>query len=193
MPREAGGSAQPFGTSSSHAGGPRRPKPEDPHSRWGRLPPELGTEEGRSRRSTQPFGTSPLQAGDREDPVSGHWLPGPRKWSPGRAGAKAEGTYPVSCHPGGWSAAWVRGGYRGSGARGGLNGECRKPSPRAPRWTPDVRNAVGRRSRPYGPLIRAFYWAVALGQNSWGRVSKEARGGLRSKGSLRGKGSLRSL
>ena len=103
------GSAQPFGTSSSHAGGPRRPKPEDPHSRWGRLPPELGTEEGRSRRSTQPFGTSPSRAGDREDPVSGHWLPGPRKWSPGRAGSKAEGTYPVSCRPGGWSAAWVRG------------------------------------------------------------------------------------
>ena len=56
-----------------------------------------------------------------------------------------------------------------------------------------VRNAVGRKSHPYGPLIRAFYWAVALGQNSRGRVSKEVTGGLRSKGSLLGKGSLRSL
>ena len=56
-----------------------------------------------------------------------------------------------------------------------------------------VRNSAGRRSHPYRLLIRAFYWAVALGQNSRGRVSKEARWGLRSKGSLWGKGSLRSL
>ena len=82
------GSAQPFGTSSSRTVGPRKA--------------EAGG-------SAQPFGTSPSRAGDREDPVSGHWLPGPRKWSPGRAGSKAEGTYPVSCRPGGWSAAWVRG------------------------------------------------------------------------------------
>ena len=41
---------------------------------------------------------------------------------------------------------------------------------------PTVRNAAGRKSHPYGPLIRAFYWAVALGQNSRGRVSKEAKG-----------------
>ena len=40
-----------------------------------------------------------------------------------------------------------------------------------------VRNVAGRRSHPYGPLIRAFYWAVALRQNSRGRVSKEVRGG----------------
>ena len=45
-----------------------------------------------------------------------------------------------------------------------------------------VRNAAGRRSHPYGPLIRAFYWAVALGQNSRGRVSKEARGVCEAKG-----------
>ena len=94
----------------------------------GHLPHELVTGKGRSRRSTQPLGTSPAQAGDREGPVSAHPLPGPRRWSPGRAGPKAEGTYPVSCHPGGWSAAWVRG-YRSSGARGGLNSECRGPSP----------------------------------------------------------------
>ena len=84
-----------------------------PCSRLERLPPELGTGKaeagGRSQRSTQPFGTSPSRAGDWEGPVSGHWLLGPRKWSPGRAGSKAEGTYPVSCRPGGWSAAWVRG------------------------------------------------------------------------------------
>ena len=73
---------------------------------WGPRKAEAG---GRSRRSTQPFGTSPSRAGDWEDPVSGHWLPGPRKWSPGRAGSKAEGTYPVSCRPGGWSATWVQG------------------------------------------------------------------------------------
>ena len=40
-----------------------------------------------------------------------------------------------------------------------------------------VRNVAGRRSHPYGPLIRAFYRAVALGQNSRGWVSKEARRG----------------
>ena len=45
-----------------------------------------------------------------------------------------------------------------------------------------VRNAAERRSHPYGPLIRAFYWAVALGQNSRGRVSKEARGFCEAKG-----------
>ena len=45
-----------------------------------------------------------------------------------------------------------------------------------------VRNAAGRRSHPYGPLIRAFYWAVALGQNSRGRVSKEVRGVCEAKG-----------
>ena len=152
------------------------------HQTW-RQTPAARTPSGAkgSRRSVQPFGTSPSRAGDREGPVSAHPLPGPRRWSPGRAGPKAEGTYPVSCRPGGWSAAWVRG-YRGGGARGGLNGECRKPSPRAPRWTPDVRNTVGRRSRPYGPLIRAFYWAVALGQNSRGRVSKEVRGVCEAKG-----------
>ena len=38
-----------------------------------------------------------------------------------------------------------------------------------------VRNATGRKSHPYGPLIRAFYWAVALGQNSR-EVSKELKG-----------------
>ena len=41
---------------------------------------------------------------------------------------------------------------------------------------------MGRRSHPYGPLIRAFYWAVALRQNSRGRVSKEARGVCEAKG-----------
>ena len=39
-----------------------------------------------------------------------------------------------------------------------------------------VRNTAGRRNHPYGPLFRAFYWGVALGQNSRGRVSKGARG-----------------
>ena len=94
----------------------------------GHLPHELVTGKGRSRRSTQPLGTSPPQAGDREGPVSAHPIPGPRRWSPGRAGPEAEGTYPVSCRPGVWSAAWVRG-YCGGGARGGLNSECRGPSP----------------------------------------------------------------
>ena len=45
-----------------------------------------------------------------------------------------------------------------------------------------VRNAAGRRNHPYGPLFRAFYWAVALGQNSRGRVSKGARGVCEAKG-----------
>ena len=45
-----------------------------------------------------------------------------------------------------------------------------------------VRNATGRRNHPYGPLFRAFYWAVALGQNSRGRVSKGARGVCEAKG-----------
>ena len=70
-----------------------------------------------NRRSVQPFGTSPSRAGDRERPkpevysaagdvspqagdggrggaVSVHPLLGPRRWSPGRASPKAEGTYP---------------------------------------------------------------------------------------------------
>ena len=51
-----------------------------------------------------------------------------------------------------------------------------------------VRNAAGRRSHPYRPLIRAFYWVVALRQNSRGRVSKEARGVCKAKGVCRGKG-----
>ena len=76
---------------------------------FGTSPSRAGDRGGRSQRSTQPFGTSPSRAGDREGPVSAHPLLGPRKWSPGRAGSKAEGTYPVSCRPGGWSAAWVRG------------------------------------------------------------------------------------
>ena len=46
----------------------------------------------------------------------------------------------------------------------------------------NVRNTVGRKSHPYRPLIRAFYWAVALGQNSRGRVSKEAKGVWEAKG-----------
>ena len=45
-----------------------------------------------------------------------------------------------------------------------------------------VRNAAGRKSHPYGPLIRAFYWAVALGQNSRGRVRKEAKRVCEAKG-----------
>ena len=45
-----------------------------------------------------------------------------------------------------------------------------------------VRNATGRKSHPYGLLIRAFYWAVALGQNSRGQVSKEAKGVCKAKG-----------
>ena len=52
--------------------------------------------------------------------------------------------------------------------------------------SPGCKKRPGRRNHPYGPLFRAFYWAVALRQNSRGRVSKEARRGLRSKGSLRG-------
>ena len=97
-------------------------------SRLGRLPHELVTEKGRSRRPKPEVysaaGDVSPQAGDWEGPVSAHPLMGPRKWSPGRAGPKAEGTYPVSCRPGVWSAAWVQG-YCSGGARGGLNGECR--------------------------------------------------------------------
>ena len=51
-----------------------------------------------------------------------------------------------------------------------------------------VRNATGRRSHTYGPLIRAFYWVVALRQNSGGRVSKEARGVCKARGVCRVKG-----
>ena len=91
---------------------------------WGPRKAEAG---GRSRRSTQPFGMSPSRAGDREDPVSGHWLPGPRKWSPGRAGPKAEGTYPVSCRPGGWSAAWVRGATTAVELKGASTASARSP------------------------------------------------------------------
>ena len=106
-----------------------------PCSRSERLPHELGTGKGRSRRSTQPLWTSPSRAGDRKRPKpevyssAGDVSPqagdpeGPRRWSPRRAGPKAEGTYPVSCRLEGWSAAWVRG-YCGGGARGGLNSEC---------------------------------------------------------------------
>ena len=47
---------------------------------------------------------------------------------------------------------------------------------------PIVRKAAGRKSHPYGPLIRAFYWAVALGQNSRGRVRKEAKRVCEAKG-----------
>ena len=146
-------SMQLFGTSSSRAGDRERPKLEV-YSAAGDVSPP---------------------AGDREGPVSAHPLLGPRRWSPGRAGPKAEGTYPVSCRPGGWSAAWVRG-YRGGGARGGLNGKCRGPSPRAPRWVPDVRKRGGKKEPPLRTVDEGLYWAVALGQNSRGRVSKETKG-----------------
>ena len=50
------------------------------------------------------------------------------------------------------------------------------------RWVITVRNVSGRKSHPCGPLIRAFYWAVAPGQNSRGRVSKEVKGVCEAKG-----------
>ena len=147
--------------------------------RLGRLPHELVTGKGRSRRPKPEVysaaGDVSPQAGDREGPVSAHPLLGPRRWSPGRAGPKAEGTYPVSCHPGDWSAAWVRG-YRAGGAQGGLNGECRGPSPRAPRWAPDVRKHRRKKEPPLRTVDEGLYWAVTLGQNSRGRVSKETKG-----------------
>ena len=40
-----------------------------------------------------------------------------------------------------------------------------------------VRNATGRRNHPYGPLFGAFYWAVALGQNSQGAAKQGCEGG----------------
>ena len=46
---------------------------------------------------------------------------------------------------------------------------------------------LGKKEPPLWTIGEGLYWAVALGQNSRGRVSKEVRGGLRSKGSLRGK------
>ena len=55
-----------------------------------------------------------------------------------------------------------------------------------------VRKAGGRRSHPYGTLIRAFYWAVALGQNSWGRVCR-VKGSLRGVGGSGGKESAESV
>ena len=117
---EATPSARTSSDVSREAGGPC--------SRLERLLHELGTRKGRSWRPKPEVysatGDVSPQAGDREGPVSAHPLLGPRRWSPGRAGPKAEGTYPVSCCPGGWSATWVRG-YRGGGARGDLNGECR--------------------------------------------------------------------
>ena len=143
-----------------------------------RLPHELVTGKGGSRRPKPEVysaaGDVSPQAGDREGPGSVHPLLGPRRWSPGRASPKAEGTYPVSCHPGGWSATWVRG-YRGGGARGGLNGECRGPSHRAPRWVPDVRKCRGKKEPPLRTVDEGLYWAVALGKNSWGRVSEETK------------------
>ena len=110
-----------------------------------------------------------------------HPLLGPRRWSPGRVGPKAEGTYPVSCRPGGWSAAWVRG-YRGGGARGGLNGECQGPSPQAPRWAPDVRKHCRKKEPPLRTVDEGLYWAVALWQNSQGRVSEETKGVCEGRG-----------
>ena len=104
------GSAQPFGTSSSRTEGPRKAEAGGSIQLFGTSSSRTeGPRKAEAGGSIQPLGMSPSRAGDREDPVRGHWLPGPRKWSPGRAGSKAEGTYPVSCRPGGWSAAWVRG------------------------------------------------------------------------------------
>ena len=148
---------QPFGTSSSRAGDQKRPKPEV-YSAAGDVSP---------------------QAGDREGPVSAHPLLGPRRWSPGRAGPKAEGTYPVSCCLGGWSAAWVWG-YRGGGARGGLNGECWGPSPRAPRWVPDVRKTP----REERATSKDRWWRPLLGCHS--RAELPGAGERGDKGSLWG-------
>ena len=98
-------SVQPFGTSSLRAGGPGKAEAGGLLSHLGCLPRKLGTQKGLSRRPKPEIysaagAVSPL-AGDREGPVSAHQLLGPRRWSPGRAGPKAEGTYPISCHPGG--------------------------------------------------------------------------------------------
>ena len=85
--------------------GPGKAKAGGLLSRLGRLPHELVTGKRRRRRPKlevySAAGDVSPQAGDQEGPVSAHPLLGPRRWSPGRAGPKAEGTYPISCHPGG--------------------------------------------------------------------------------------------
>ena len=96
----------------------------------------------------------------------------------GRQGGQApklKGLTPYPAIRGGWSAAWVRG-YRGGGAREGLNSECRGPSPRAPRWAPDVRKYRGKKEPPLRTVDEGLYWAVALGQNFRGWVSEETKG-----------------
>ena len=91
---------------SGETGGPCSHSERLPHelgTRSERLPHELGTGKGQSRRPKPEVysaaGDISPQAGDLEGPVSAHPLLGPRRWSPGRSGSKAEGTYPVSCHP----------------------------------------------------------------------------------------------
>ncbi|XP_069429663.1 uncharacterized protein [Ovis canadensis] len=131
---------------------------------WGPRKAEAG---GRSQRPTQPFGTSPSRAGDREGPVSGHWLLGPRKWSPGRAGPKAGGTYPVSCRPGGWSAAWVRGLPRRWSSRG-----PQQRVPEALTSSPTLgARCKKRRGKKEPPL-----WAVVQGLLLGGRSRAELPG-----------------
>ena len=152
-------SVQPFGTSSLRAGGPGKAEAGGLLSHLGCLPRKLGTRKGRSRRPKPEVysaagDVSPL-AGDREGPVSAHQLLGPKRWSPGRAGPKAEGTYPISCCPGVWSAAWVRG-YHGGGARGGLNRECGGPSP--------IELHVGRQMSGRAAVKKSYsWWTVGTG------------------------------
>ena len=141
-----------------------------PCSHSERLPHELGTGKGQSRRPKPEVysaaGDISPQAGDLEGPVSAHPLLGPRRWSPGRAGSKAEGTYPVSCHP-------EVGQSPGSGAtaavelEGTSTASAGGPSPRAPRWAPDVRKCRGKKEPPLRTVDEGLYWAFALGQNSW--------------------------
>ena len=138
-------SVQPFGTSSSRAGDRERPKPEV-YSAAGDVSP---------------------QAGDWEGPVSAHPLLGPRRWSPGRAGPKAKGTYPVACR---------RGLGQPPGSRATAAVELERPSPRAPRWAPDIRKHRGKKEPPLRTVDEGLYWAVTLEQNSWGRVSEETKG-----------------
>ena len=54
--------------------------------------------------------------------------------------------------------------------------ELEGASPRAPRWAPDVRKHHRKKKPPLRTIDEGIHWAVALGQNCWGRVSKETKG-----------------
>ena len=91
-----------------------------------------------------------------------------------RAGPKAEGTNPISCHPGGWSATWVRGATTAVELEGASTAS-------APTLGARCKKCCGKKEPPLWTIGEGLYWAVALGHNSPGAGEQGDKGSLRGR------------